>query len=68
METVKVSSKYQIVIPRSVREAMDIRPGQEMQVVLYDSRIELLPVRDVRSLRGFLRGIDTSVERENDRV
>lgn len=68
METVKVSSKFQIVIPRSVREAMDIRPGQEMQVVLYDGRIELLPVRDVRSLRGFLRGIDTSVEREDDRV
>lgn len=68
METVKVSTKFQIVIPRSVREAMDIRPGQEMQVVLYDGRIELLPVRDVRSLRGFLRGIDTSVEREDDRV
>lgn len=68
METVKVSSKYQIVIPRSARKAMDIRPGQEMQVIVHEGRIELLPVRDVRSLRGFLKGIDTTVEREPDRV
>jgi AbrB family looped-hinge helix DNA binding protein len=68
METVTVSPKYQIVIPRRVREALGIEPGQKVQVIAYQNRIELVPVRSARSLRGFLKGIDTSVEREADRV
>jgi len=68
METVTVSPKYQIVIPRRVREALGIKPGQKVQVIAYQNRIELMPVRSARSLRGFLKGIDTSVEREADRV
>ena len=68
METVTVSPKYQIVSPRRVREALGIEPGQKVQVIAYQNRIELVPVRSARSLRGFLKGIDTSVEREADRV
>lgn len=68
METVTVSPKYQIVIPRRVREALGIEPGQKVQVIAYQNRIELVLVRSARSLRGFLKGIDTSVEREADRV
>jgi AbrB family looped-hinge helix DNA binding protein len=56
------------VIPRRVREALGIEPGQKVQVIAYQNRIELMPVRSARSLRGFLKGIDTSVEREADRV
>ena len=68
METVTISPKYQIVIPRKVREQIGLRPGQVVQVIVYENRIELVPVRPIQDLRGFLRGIDTSVEREPDRI
>ncbi len=62
-----VSPKYQVVIPRAVREALGLRPGQRMQVIQYEDRISL-PIRPTREMRGFLRGIDTTIEREPDRV
>jgi AbrB family looped-hinge helix DNA binding protein len=68
METVTVSPKFQVVIPRKVRESLDIRPGQKVQVIRYEDRIELVPVRPAREMRGFLEGIDTEVERDPDRV
>jgi AbrB family looped-hinge helix DNA binding protein len=68
MLTVSVSPKYQIVIPRAVRESLRILPGQKVQVIQYEGRIELIPVRPASEMRGFLKGIDTSVEREPDRV
>ena len=68
METVLVSSKFQIVIPKAIRTALGIRPGQKLQVIQYEDRIELIPIKSVREMRGFLRGIDTSIEREPDRV
>ena len=68
MTTVKVSPKYQVVIPREVREAMGIRPGEKLHVFQYDDRIELVPARSMRNMRGFMRGISTVVERDGDRV
>jgi AbrB family looped-hinge helix DNA binding protein len=68
MDTVTVSPKYQVVIPRSIRQAMGIRAGDKIQVILFDGRIELVPVRPIKSMRGFLKGIDTSVPREEDRI
>lgn len=68
MNMVTVSPKFQVVIPREVRESLGIRPGQKVQVIRYEDRIELIPVRPVRETRGFLEGIDTEVEREPDRV
>lgn len=67
METVTVSPKYQVVIPRSVREPLGLRPGQKVQVTRYEDRIELIPLRPIEEMRGFLRGMDTTVEREADR-
>ena len=67
MQTVKVSPKYQVVIPRDVRDSLRVRPGQRMQVVEYTGRIELIPERDIRELRGFVKGINTAFEREKDR-
>ena len=61
METVTISPKYQVVIPRKVREQIGLRPGQVVQVLVYENRIELVPIRPIKDLRGFLRGIDTSV-------
>lgn len=68
MQSVTVSPKYQIVIPKTVREALNLRPGQKMQVVVYAGRIELIPERDIKELRGFLKGIDTKFKREEDRL
>ncbi len=68
METVTVSPKFQVVIPRKVRELLGIRPGQKVQVVLYDGCIELIPLEPMRKLRGHLKGIDTTVERDEDRI
>ena len=68
METVTVSPKYQVVIPKSIRESLGIRPGLKIQVILYKQRIELIPIKSIQASRGFLKGIDTSIEREDDRV
>ena len=68
MPAVTVSPKYQVVIPRAVRERLQLRPGQKMQVVEYEGRVELIPERDIRELRGFVKGIDTEFEREGDRA
>ncbi|MBC8255139.1 MAG: AbrB/MazE/SpoVT family DNA-binding domain-containing protein [Ardenticatenia bacterium] len=68
METVTVSPKFQIVIPRSVRQSLGIQPGQKVQVIQYENHIELIPVRPVAETRGFLKGINTTVEREDDRI
>jgi AbrB family looped-hinge helix DNA binding protein len=68
MQTVIVSPKYQVVIPKNIRDALKLRPGQKMRVVEYEGRIELIPDRDIAELRGFLKGIDTRLEREKDRV
>lgn len=67
MEKVTVSSRYQVVIPRSVREPLNIHPGQEVQMVPHGGHIELIPVRLARGLRGYLWGPNT-FERENDRA
>lgn len=69
MNAVTVSSKFQVVIPADVRAKMHVKAGQKFQVIAYDGRIELIPLEPVESYYGFLKGIDTTVEREReDRV
>ena len=67
MEQVKVSSNFQVVIPKLVRESFGIRPGQRLQVVTYGDRIELVPLREIGEMRGFLAGMDPRFERQPDR-
>jgi AbrB family looped-hinge helix DNA binding protein len=67
METVTLSPRYQVVIPRAIRDSMGLVPGMPMQVMQYGDRIELIPARPMRSLRGLCRGLDTSFEREDGR-
>jgi AbrB family looped-hinge helix DNA binding protein len=69
MDTVTISPKYQVVTPSRVRNSLGVKPGQKIRAILYNNRIEMIPVRPVEESRGFLKGIDTSVERElEDRV
>jgi AbrB family looped-hinge helix DNA binding protein len=66
MDTTTVSSRFQVVIPLGVRRAVGIRPGRKIQVIPYEGRIELIPIRPLKQAKGFLRGLDTTVEREQD--
>lgn len=68
MENVTISPKYQVVIPRKIRESLKLRPGQKIHVIEYGNRIELIPERKISEMRGFLRGMNTEVEREQDRA
>ena len=67
MARATVSTKYQVVIPKKVRDEMGIEPGQKVQVIPYMGRIELIPIRDIKEGRGFLDGIDTTIDREPER-
>ena len=67
MDSVTVSPKFQVVIPLEIRQRLRITPGQKIQAIAYDNRIELIPVRPAKTMRGFLKGIDTDVPREADR-
>lgn len=68
MEAVKISPKYQVVIPKKLRQALNLSPGQKVQMVAFEDRIEMIPVRKISEMKGFLKGIDTTVERETDRI
>jgi AbrB family looped-hinge helix DNA binding protein len=68
MDITTVSSKFQIVIPRKIRNQLGIKVGQKFQVMPYEGRIEIIPVESIKKSRGFLRGIDTTIEREKDRL
>lgn len=68
MAIVTVSPKFQVVIPREIREALRLEPGQKVQALQYQNRVEFIPVQPMRKMRGFLKGIDTTIVREPDRV
>ena len=69
MEAVTISTKYQVVIPQKVREAMHVKPGQKMRVLCYDNQVIFVPIRSIKKARGFLKGINTNILREEeDRV
>lgn len=68
MLSVKVSPKFQVVIPLEVREALQIKPGETVFVLQYDNRIEFIPRKKLKDMRGFLKGMDTAVDRDEDRV
>ena len=68
MITVTISPKFQVVIPKQIRESLKLEPGQKVQAIEYENRVELIPIRPIIEMRGFLKGIDTTVERERDQV
>lgn len=68
MATVTISPKYQVVIPKDVRQKLGLTPGQKVQTIIFEDRIELIPVKPIKKMKGFLKGIDTHIERETDRT
>ena len=68
METVTISPKFQVVIPQKIREGMGLRSGEKANVFSFKNRIEIIPVREIRKLRGYLKGIDTTLVRDSDRL
>ena len=68
MDTVTLSPKFQVVIPQAIREALHLTPGEKLRVLRYADRVEFIPVRPIQQMRGFLRGMDTTIEREDDRL
>lgn len=68
VETVTISPKFQVVIPKRIREALSLRPGQKVLALRVGDRVELVPLLEPEARRGFLRGIDTDVPREADRI
>ena len=68
MDSVTLSPKFQVVIPRKIRTALKLEPGQKIQALQHNNRIELIPLKPLKQMRGFLAGIETSVPREKDRL
>jgi AbrB family looped-hinge helix DNA binding protein len=68
MTAVTVSPKFQVVIPKEVRESMGIVSGQKIQILTYQNRIELIPIKPMKKMKGFLKGINTTVKRDKDRL
>jgi len=68
MTIVKVSPKYQVVIPKEIRKNLNLRPGQKLQILEFENRIEFLLMKNIKEMRGLLKGIDTNIEREGDRI
>ena len=68
MQPVTISPKFQVVIPKAIRQTLQLTPGQKMQAFVYEDRIELIPVRPVKQMRGFLKGLNTTIPREEDRM
>jgi len=66
MKPITVSPKYQVVIPRAIREQINIKPGQKMHVIAYSNKIVLIPVRPVQEARGSLKDLDADVQREEE--
>jgi len=64
---VTISPKFQVVIPRDIRDQLDLEPGQKVQALVFGNRIEFIPLRTARSMRGFVKGLNTTVDRDDDR-
>ena len=68
MNTVTLSPKFQVVIPQAVRDLLKLKAGQKLQVFALGERIELVPMKPMKEMRGFLKGMNTNFERETDRL
>jgi AbrB family looped-hinge helix DNA binding protein len=68
MNTVTVSSKFQVVIPKEIREMIGLQVGTKMEIISYGTRIELVPIQPLKKLKGIFKGINTQIQRDDDRI
>jgi antitoxin component of MazEF toxin-antitoxin module len=68
MQTVTISPQLELPLPAAICEALHIKPGQQVQLLQFGDRIELIPQRNIKEARGYLKGINTDIQRENDRL
>ena len=68
MNTVVLSDNFEVVIPPDIRETLHLEAGETLRVSLSHGHVELIPIRPVQSLRGFLRGMNPDIERDEDRL
>jgi len=68
MNTVTLSQEYQLVFPKEIRETIGIKAGTSFEVIPYNNRIELIPIKPIKNLKGIFKGIDTNIIRDNDRI
>jgi AbrB family looped-hinge helix DNA binding protein len=68
MEAVTISPKFQVVIPQKIRRALNLHPGQKVQVIQFKDRVELIPIKPIEEMRGFVKGINVDFNRDEDRV
>ena len=68
MDSVTVSPKFQVVIPKEIREDIGLKVGTTMEIINYGSRIELVPIQPMTNLKGMFKGINTNIDREEDRL
>lgn len=64
MNTVKISPKFQVVIPSKIRKSLNLKAGQKVRMIPIDGKIQIVPIPDLKSLRGYAKGIDPSFNRE----
>ena len=64
MEPVTISSKYQVVIPREIREQFNLKPGQKIMFIPYNNTLRVVVVRPIKEARGMLKGMNTDGIRE----
>jgi AbrB family looped-hinge helix DNA binding protein len=68
MEAVTISPKFQVVIPQKIRRALNLHPGQKVQVIQFKDRVELVPIKPIEEMRGFVKGINVNFNRDEDRI
>jgi AbrB family looped-hinge helix DNA binding protein len=68
MNTVTLSKEYQLIFPEEIRETMGLKAGTSFEVFSYNNRIELIPIKSIKHLKGIFKGIDTNIIRDNDRI
>lgn len=66
MDPVKISSKYQVVIPRSIREKFNLKPGQKIMFIPYNDTLRVVIVPPIEDAEGMFEGIDTDPQREKE--
>jgi len=68
MNTVTLSNEYKLVIPEDIRNSIGVKAGTTFEIISYNNRIELVPIKPMKNLKGIFRGIDTNITRDDDRL